>query len=449
MESANEQERSRLGRQFSVRSLLAFAAPSIAMLIFLSLYTIVDGIFVARYVGSMALSGLNMFFPAMSIEFGIATMLGAGGSALIAKRLGEGRLASARTRFTALILIMAGMGAAMGALGAGFSDLWTRLLGASEEQRPWCQEYMAVHFWFCPFFVLQYAFQVFFVVAGRPGLGLAATLAAGVLNMALDYVFIALCGWGMTGAAIATGIGCVPPTVAGLVFFSRRCAGELHFAMPAMRLRELWRICTNGLSELVTHLANFVTGYLFNISFLAYLQEPGVAALSIVFYFEFVFTAVYAGYSSGVAPVISYKYGAKDHAQLRLVVRRSYGIIAIFSVLACAAAIGSAKWTLPIFVSENDPVYAIAAAGFPLYALAFLLQGASIFGSAHFTALNNGIVSAIISFGRTFVFLAGCILALPRCWGAAGLWLAQPVAEFLGLFVTLAFLFALRKRYGY
>lgn len=447
---AEGQDRNRLGQRFGVRSLLSFAAPSIIMLIFLSLYTIVDGIFVARYVGSMALSGLNMFWPAMTLEYGIATMLGAGGSALIAKRLGDRRPHSARTRFTALILLMAGAGVLMAALGTGFCDLWVDLLGANEAQRPWCREYLWAHFWFSPFFVLQFAFQTFFVVAGRPHLGMVVTLVAGLLNMALDYLFIALCGWGLTGAAIATGLGCVPPTVAGILFFSRGDrTGELHFSRPMMRLRELGRICSNGLSELVTHLANFVTGYLFNISFLAYLKEPGVAALAIVFYFEFVYTAVFMGYASGVSPIISFKYGAKDYPQLRFVVRCSYGVMLAFSVAAYLLATGTISSTLPLFVPADSAVYAMATRGFPLYALAFLLQGVNIFASAHFTALNNGVVSAIISAGRTFLFLAGCILLLPRLMGISGLWLAQPAAELLGLSLAAGFFLALRKRYRY
>lgn len=446
---ATEQATNRLGRPFSLRSLLSFAAPSIIMLIFLSFYTIVDGIFVARYVGAMALSGLNMFWPAMSLEYGIATMLGAGGCAYVSKLMGEGKEQTARTRFTALILIMAGVGIFMGAWGAGLSDTWTRLLGASDAQHPWCREYMRAHFCFCPLFVLQFAFQTFFVAAGRPQLGMAVTLAAGVLNVALDYVFIALFGWGLTGAAIATGLGCVPPTLAGIIYFSRSHGKTLYFSRPLMRLKELGHISANGLSELVSHLANFVTGYLFNIAFLTYLREPGVAALTIVFYFEFAYTAVFMGYASGVAPIISYKYGAKDHSQLRFVVRSSYGIMAAFSLLAYLLATSTISYTLPIFIPPSDPVYALAAAGFPLYALAFLLQGINIFGSSHFTALNNGFVSAILSAGRTFLFLAGCILLMPRHLGVAGLWLAQPTAELLGLILTLAFLLALRKRYHY
>lgn len=439
----------RLAEPYSLSRLLRFATPSIMMMLFFSLYTIVDGIFIARYAGSMALSSINMFFPAMSLIWGVIVMLGTGGSALIATKLGERRTYEARAHFSALALIMAGSGFAMAVCGNIFSLELVTILGASELQFQDCLEYTRMFCLFAPLMALQYFFQVFFVAAGRPGLGLAGTLGAGFANMALDYLFIVHWGMGVRGAALGTGLACIIPTLLGLVWFTFYRQDELHFAQPHLPFRKLLRICSNGFSEMVTHLANFTTGYLFNLSFMQYVGEQGVAALTIVFYFEFVFTAVFFGYSGGVSPIISYKHGARNSAQLRFIFRSSLGLLVLFSFTAYLVSLLTLPWTLPIFLPVNDPVYSITRHGFYLYAFAFLFMGINIFSSAFFTALSNGAVSAIISFGRTFVFLSGCILLLPRLWGENGLWLAAPLAELLGMLLALAFLILLRRRYRY
>lgn len=442
-------EENTLALPYRLRSLLLFAAPTILMVLFTSLYTIVDGMFVARYVGTLALSALNMFFPIMSVEFGLAVMLSSGGSALIARRMGEGRAREACARFTALILIMATLGGFITLAGLLFSDEIVRVLGASQAQFDDCRTYMRTHFLFVPCLFLQLTFQSFFVVAGRPSLGLLVSLAGGLLNILLDYVFMVPLDMGVRGAALATGLGCVIPTAVGLLYFTANRRQPLHFRPPAMPLGELLHICSNGSSEMVTQLANFVVGYLFNISFMAWAGEDGVAALAIVFYFEFVFTAIFFGYSSGIAPIVSYKFGHGDRGQLRFIFRRSLLFLLLFSLVAFGGSIGTLPFTLPIFVQVGSSVFELAQEGFPLYATAFLLMGWNIFASAWFTALSNGPVSALISLGRTFVFLAGCVLLLPRWLGIDGLWLALPTAELLGLGVTLFFLFRLRRRYGY
>ena len=441
-------EDSALGRQFTGRSLLAFALPSILMSAFSSFYTIVDGVFIARYVGTMGLSGLNMFWPVWSVEYGIAIMLAAGGSAMIAKNMGEGRYHLARARFTAIMLIMLLLGIAVSIFGNIFCEPINRALGASAAQLPYCADYARVHFSFGPCLYLQTAAHVFFVAAGRPGLGLASACIAGVLNMALDYVLMALCGMGMTGAALATGLGWAVPTIIALWYFA--CKREaLHFTRPRLSPQALRRICSNGISELVTHLSTFVVGVLFNLSFMHYAGEAGVAALAVVFYFEYLFTAVFSGYSGGVAPIISFKYGHADHAQLRFVTRRNLLSIGAFSVVAYVLSMATLPYTLPVFADPGSPVYELAHRGYPLYAMAFLLMGVNIYASAHFTALSNGPVSALISGGRTFVFLVGCIVLLPLAWGTQGLWLSVPAAELLGILLAAWYLLRLRKRYGY
>ena len=441
-------ETSALGRRFTGRSLLAFALPSILMSAFSSFYTIVDGVFIARYVGTMGLSALNMFWPVWSVEYGVAIMLAAGGSAMIAKNMGEGRYHLARARFSAVMGIMLMLGALVCVLGNLFCEPVNRALGASAAQLPYCVDYARVHFSFGPCLYMQTAAHVFFITAGRPGLGLISACVAGALNIALDYVLMHTLGMGMTGAALATGLGWAVPTLVALWYFSIT-REPLHFTRCRLGWRALGRICANGVSELVTHLSTFVVGVLFNLSFMHYAGEAGVAALAVVFYFEYLFTAVFFGYSSGVAPIISFKYGHADSAQLRFITRRNLLSIGGFSLLAYLLSMATLPYTLPIFADPGSPVYELARRGYPLYAIAFLLMGVNIYTSAHFTALSNGPVSAIISGGRTFVFLVSSILLLPLVWGTQGLWLSVPAAELLGILLAGWYLLRLRKRYGY
>lgn len=446
--SEMKREEDALGQEFGRRSLMAFAMPTLLMTVCSSCYTIVDGIFIARYAGTMALSGLNMFWPAWSVEFGFVTMLVMGGSAMIAKNMGEGRYHLARARFTGLVLLLLALGAAVAVVGNVWCVEINRALGASDLQLPYAVDYARVHFYFGPCLFLQAAANMFFVTAGRPGLGLASGIAAGVLNMALDYVFMVLLGMGIAGASIATGIGWAVPTLVMLVVFSRR-RGTLYFARPRLKWRALWCMCSNGVSEMVTHLAVFVNGVLFNISFMRYAGEAGVAALAVVFYFEYLFTAVYFGYATGVSPIVSFKYGHDDRRQLHLVTRWNLQTLAAIALLAYAVSMFTLPYTLPVFVDRESEVYALAEHGFVLYATSFLLAWVGIYISSHFTALSNGPVSAIISGARSFVFMVGSILLLPLALGIDGLWLAVPVAELLGGALAVFYFLRLRRRYGY
>lgn len=437
-----------LAQVFSRRSLLAFALPSILMSVCSSCYTIVDGFFIARYAGTMALSGLTMFWPAWSVEYGLAIMLAAGGSAMIAKNMGEGRYRVARARFTGLMALMLALGVLVAVVGNVWCEEINRALGASDAQLPYALDYARVHFSFSPCLFLQAAAGVFFVTMGRPGLGLVSTVAAGVLNMALDYVFMVPLGMGIAGAALATGIGWAVPTLV-LVGYSLNRRGTLYFTRPRLGLPVLGRICSNGMSEMVTHLAVFVTGWLFNVSFMRYAGEAGVAALAVVFYFEYLFTAVYFGYATGVSPIVSFKHGHEDFSQLRFVTRRNLQTIFAISLVAYVVSMLTLTYTLPIFVDPGTEVYELAQQGFPLYALSFLLAGGNIYITSHFTALSNGPVSAVISGTRSFVFMVGSILLLPPVWGIEGLWLSVPVAELLGGVLAAWFFLHLQKRYKY
>lgn len=437
-----------LGREFRTGSLLRFALPSMAMMLCLTLYTLADGFFIARFVGSLALSALNMFNPMWGLLMALGIMLASGGSAMVGQLLGRRRLGQAREIFTALTLLCAGLGVLLAAAGYLFEAEWVRLLGASAAQTPLCRAYLGTLLLFSPAIMLQLLFQTFFVTAGRPMLGFLVSVLAGVTNAAADVVLMGLCGFGLEGAALGTGAGCLVCAASGVVFFFRRDK-ELFFARPRLGLRRLAAICSNGISEMVSNLAMALSCYLYNIAFLRLAGEAGVAALVLVYYFEFVATSVFFGYAQGVSPVISYKYGAKDEVQLRLVVRRSLLLIAVGAALAFSLSLLAAPTVLGIFTAPDSRVYELAREGFVYYALSFLFVGMGIFASATFTALSNGFISALISGARLLVLLPACILLLPRLWGLPGLWSAISVAECIGMLLGLTCLLLYRRRYRY
>ena len=438
-----------LASRFHTLSLLRFALPNIFMMVFLSLYTIVDGMFISRFVGTLALSAVNMSYPLVCLEMAVGIMLASGGSAIIARKLGEGRSEEARQDFTTIVTVSASIGVLFLLLGNLFLHPLLRLLGTSTAQWADCQVYTRILLSFAPGLFLQTAFQALFVTAGKPLLGLGTTVAGGLANIVLDWYLMGSIQMGVGGAAIATGVSYCIPAVFGLVYFARNRTGSLWFTRFHPNVRLLLAACGNGSSEMVTNIANAITTFLFNMLFLRYWGEDGVAAITIVMYFQFVFTAVFFGFSSGVAPVISYKYGAQDAEQLHRIFH-----ICLRFVLACSlgayllsrAVIGTC---LSLFTPTGSTVYDVALEGFPIYAVSFLLMGVSIFASSFFTALSDGLVSAVISFARTLVFLVGTLLLLPYLWGEVGLWLAVPAAEGLGILVSIGFLIWGRKKYPY
>ena len=438
-----------LAREFHTVSLIKFALPNIGMMIFLSLYTIVDGMFISRLVGTTALSAINMSFPLNSLQMAIGIMLGTGGSAIIARRQGEGRADEARQNFTMLVTVAALVGLCFAVFGNIFLDPILRVLGTSELQWADCRIYTLIQLAFAPMLVLQTSFQTLFVTAGKPGLGLLTSVGGGITNMVLDWLFIGPMNMGVAGAAIATCLGYCVPSVIGLVYFFRNRNGSLFFVPFKFDGATLAAACGNGSSEMVSNIANAVTTFMFNMLFMRYRGEDGVAAITIAMYFQFVFTAVYFGFSMGVAPVISYKFGERNIPQLGRIFR-----ICMTFVLACSLGAYLLSWVtlepaLTLFTPRGSGVYEIAMSGFSIYAVSFLLMGTSIFASSLFTALSDGLVSAIISFSRTLVFLAAMLLLLPLILEELGIWLAVPVAEGLGVMVSVYFLLKGRKKYQY
>lgn len=438
-----------LAKKFTLQSLLRFAIPNVFMMISLSMYIIVDGMFISRLIGTTALSAVNMVYPVISLEMALAIMLATGGSAIVARTSGEGDVAKAGNNLSLLIVVEAALGVVIAIVGNLLTEEIITFLGASEAQFNLCVTYARILFSFAPAFFLQTAFQTFLVTAGKPTLGLIVTLMAGVTNIALDYLFMACFHMGVSGAAIATGIGYCIPAIVGLIFFVTSRNNPLHFVKPTMDWKMLLQSCTNGSSEMVTNLANAATTFLFNYTFMKYYGENGVAAITIILYFQYIFTALYFGYSNGIAPIVSFKYGCRDYPQLQSIFKNSIWFLVVSAVGANVLIRAIVRQALMIFTAADSSVYQIALYGFPLYSIAFLMMGFGVFASAMFTAFSDGKTSAIISFSRTFIFIIGAVLILPPLFGEWGLWLAVPLAEGLGIMVALFYLITKRKDYGY
>ncbi|WP_455683710.1 MATE family efflux transporter [Thomasclavelia sp.] len=437
-----------LAKKFNFTTLLIFALPNVIMMISLSMYIIIDGMFISQLLGTTALSSVNMVYPAVCVEMAIAIMIATGGSAIVARKLGEGRQKEAQKNLTFLVIVEIVIGLIIAIISNLFIDEIIIFLGVSSMQAPLSISYAKIIFAFAPAFFLQTAFQTFFVTAGKPTMGLIVTLLAGFTNILLDYIFMSPLNMKTAGAALATGIGYCIPAVIGLIYFLFVKNNPLHFIKPAINWNILFQSCTNGSSEMVTNLANAVTTFLFNYVLLKFYGEDGVASITIILYFQYIFTALYFGYSNGIAPIISFKYGKGDKRQLQSIFKNSILFLISSSIISNILIHLTITEALTIFTSKNSNVYDITLNGFSTYSFAFIIMGLGIFASALFTAFSDGKSSAIISFSRTFIFIVGSIMIFPNLFGKAGIWIAVPIAELLGIFVTLYFLIK-NKRYGY
>ena len=424
-----------LNQHFTPWALLKFAFPSIIMMIFMSLYTIVDGIFISRFLGSNALSSLNIVFPVINVVIAIATMLGTGGNAIISKYLGEGRDRDARECLTQFTVIGLAISLLLLVLTQIFLTPLCRILGSTDVLLADCRAYLSVSLLFAPACMLQTLFQSYLVTAGMPALGLFLTIGAGILNAVLDYVLILVFPMGIAGAAIATGIGQSVPAVAGLFYFLLSRKG-LYFTRFRLHPKELFMACYNGSSEMVTQLSNAVITFLFNLIMLDLAGENGVAAITILLYGQFLFNGFYLGFSIGISPIVGFQYGAGNRKQLRSIYRTSFLFVLASSVALTVIAVLSSTPLVSAF-TRDPKTFTLADAGFRIFAFNFLFSGFNIASSGFFTALSNGRVSAIISFLRTLVFIVLSLLTLPRFFGITGAWLAIPVAEFLTLMLAL------------
>ena len=436
-------EKNVLAEEFNSFSLLRFAFPTIFMMVFFGLYTVVDTIFVARGVNTDALSAINIVTPAINIIVGLATMLATGGSAVIARRMGSNKSVEARRNFTLIVAAAGVAGVVLAVSGSIFLDPLLQGLGASTDLLPYCRNYLGTLLFFTPMNMLQVVFACLFVTAGRPGLGMLINVAGGLANAFFDYLLIMVFPMGIAGAALATGIGYAVPAIAGLIFFSCNRRGTLCFIRPGFDAGVLKESVFNGSSEMVGQLATAVTTFLFNAAMLQLLGEDGVAAITIMIYSQFLLSTFFIGFSMGVAPVISYAYGCGDREKLKRIIGICLGVTVAASLAITTLTLVFGSTLVGIFSPQGSAVYPIARAGFLIFPFAFLFIGFNIFGSSMYTAVSNGGISAALSFSRNLLIALG-IVALPGFLGVKGLWMAVPLAEFasfilaLGLFLKTA-----------
>lgn len=441
--------RIQISESFSYRKLIRFTIPTITMMIFTSIYSVVDGIFVSNFVGSAPFAALNLIFPAVMMLGAVGFMIGTGGSALVAKTLGEGKSDQANRYFSMLILCVVISGLALTVLGLLTVRRVAMLLGATGTMLEDCVLYGGILLFGNVAFMLQNSFQSFLVVAERPQLGLGISILAGVTNMVSDFLLIYVFRLGLAGAAWATVLSQVVGGIVPLIFFLRKNSTPLRLVQCRFDGRALWKSCMNGSSEMLTNLSMSLVNMLYNMQLMKYAGSDGVAAYGIIMYISFVFVATFLGYSIGVSPIVSYHYGAGHKGELKSLFQKSLVLVIVSSVVLTGVAEGLSGVLAGIFVSYDKELLAMTTTAIRLYGISFLVNGINIFGSAFFTALNNGAVSALISFLRTLLFQVATILIMPLIWGLNGIWLAIVAAEFLALVVTAVCFAVNRKKYQY
>lgn len=438
-----------LSDHFNLSRLLRFTLPSIIMLVFTSIYGVVDGFFVSNYVGKTSFAAVNFIMPFLMILGCVGFMFGTGGGALIAKTMGEGKKEKANQLFSMLVLVSVLCGVGLAVLGLSFLRPIASALGAQGQMLEDSVAYGRIILIAIPAFILQYEFQCLFATAQKPKLGLYVTVAAGLTNVVLDAVFVAVFSWGVEGAAAATalsqGVGGILP----LLYFGRANSSLLKLTKPKFDGKALLKTCTNGSSEFMSNISASIVSMLYNMQLLTYAGEDGVAAYGVLMYVNLVFQAVFLGYSVGTAPVISYHDGAKNHVELKGLFRKSLAILTVCAVAMFASALLLAQPLSVLFVGYDPELLAITLRAFSIYSFSFLFSGFAVFGSSFFTALNDGLVSAFISFLRILVFQVILVLIFPLIWQLDGIWLSIVAAEMLAVLVTAGFIIQKRKKYHY
>lgn len=441
--------RIQLSEHFTYSKLIRFVFPSIVMMIFTSIYTVVDGLFVSNYVGKEPYTALNLIWPLLMGMGALGFMIGTGGSAVVAKTLGEGKKELANQYFSMLIYVTILGSVVLTIIGLIFIRPIAYLMGATDALIEDCVLYGSILLLAQTAFMLQNVFQSFFVTAEKPKLGLIVTIAAGVTNMVLDYLFIAVFQWELAGAAFATAASQIVGGLFPILYFIRQNNSLLRLGKPSFDGRVLLKTCTNGSSELMTNLSLSIVNILYNLQLMKLIGEDGVAAFGTIMYVNFIFIAIFLGYSIGSAPIIGYHYGAGNHKELKNMFRKSLWIMSISGVALTGLAELMAAPLSRLFVGYDPELYSLTCHAFQYYAVSFLIIGINIFASAFFTALSNGLVSAIISFLRTLVLQVAMIYLLPILFDLDGIWLAVAAAELLTLVVTILFFVSQRKHYHY
>lgn len=438
-----------LSEHFTYKKLLRFVLPSIVMMIFTSIYGVVDGLFVSNYVGKTAFAAVNLIMPFLMAISALGFMIGTGGSAIIAKTLGEGKKKQANEYFSMLVYLTLIGGIVLSALGILFSPLIARGLGADGALLTNCVLYARITLLSMPAFMLQNVFQSFFVTAEKPKLGLGVIVIAGVTNMVLDFLLVGVFQIGLAGAAFATVTSECIGGLFPILYFARKNSSLLKLGRTHFNGKIFLCACGNGSSELMTNLSSSIVNSLYNIQLMNLAGENGVAAFGTIMYVNFIFIAIFLGYSIGSAPLVSYHYGAGNHDELKNLFQKSLRLIGIWGLMLFILAQLIARPLAAIFVGYDADLFSMTQNGFRIYCIAYLINGFNIYGSSFFTALNNGLISAAISFLRTLVFQLAAVLLLPLLLGINGIWSAVAVAELLTLGLTVTFFVRKRKKYHY
>lgn len=438
-----------LSDHFTYRRLIRFILPSVAMMIFTSIYGVVDGFFVSNFVGKTPFAAVNLIFPFLMVIGAIGFMFGVGGSALVAKTLGEGERDRANKQFSLIVYATIISGVAFSTLGIIFIRPVASFLGAEGQMLEDCVTYGRIILVSLPLNMLQMEFQSFFVTAEKPNLGLFATIASGVTNMVFDALLVAVFSLGIAGAAIATAISQAVGGLFSLVYFIFPNKSLLRLCKTGFDKKVLFKTCTNGSSELLSNISMSLVSMLYNFQLMKHAGENGVAAYGVLMYVSMIFIAIFIGYAIGCAPLVGYNYGAQNTRELKNLLKKSFWIIGITSVCMFGLSFVLAEPLSRLFVGYDPTLFDLTKRGFFFFAFSFLFSGIAIFGSSFFTALNNGLVSAILSFMRTLVFQVASVIILPLIFGIDGIWISLIVAELLAFCVTIAFIIGQRKIYKY
>lgn len=438
-----------LSDHFNCGRLLRFTMPSIIMLAFTSIYGVVDGFFISNYAGKTPFSAINFIMPFLMILGSCGFMFGTGGGALISKTMGEGKFEKARHLFSLIVYASVISGIVLAVLGMFLLRPLAAALGAEGALLADSITYGRIILLAIPAYVLQYEFQCLFATAGKPALGLYVTIAAGLTNMILDGLFVAVFQWGLEGAAAATAISQCVGGIVPLLYFARPNSSLLQLGKTVFDGKALAKTCTNGSSELMSNIAMSVVSMLYNTQLLKYAGEDGVAAYGVLMYVSMIFQAVFIGYSVGTAPIIGYHFGAHNHRELKVLLQKSLLLTGVFAVLMCSAAYIFARPLSVLFIGYDEELLNLTVRAFSIFSFSFLFSGFAIFGSSFFTALNNGLVSAAISFMRTLVFQTAAVLIFPLFWKMDGIWMSIVAAEIMASAVTAMFLWKNKKKYNY
>lgn len=438
-----------LSDHFTYKKIFRFVLPSIGMMVFTSIYGVVDGFFISNYAGKTAFASINLVMPFIMIVAGIGFMIGTGGTALVSKYLGQKEEKRANECFTMMVIVVILSGIIVSLLGIIFMRRIAYFLGATEDMIHDCVVYGRIVIAFNMPFMLQNVFQSFMIAAEKPKLGLKITVLSGVTNMILDFLFVGVFKWGVAGAAYATGASQCVGGIVPLIYFMKENDSRLRLVKTKLELEPILQAAGNGSSELMSNISSSLIGAVYNYQLMKYLGENGVSAYGVLMYVQFIFVAIYVGYAIGCAPIVSYHYGAENHAEVKNMLHKSITVMSILGVVLALSAFSLSGILANIFVGYDAELLALTVHAFKLFSLSFLFAGLNIYTSSFFTALNNGVISAAISFIRTLVFQLAFVLLLPMILGTDGIWASSIAAEICAFIVSLVFLILERNEYQY